>query len=94
MLSRFLDPQTGSPRDGMFWLVLSGIVAAQLLVFWMLCTHQVRKAETRQALAEVERMASNDCLEFLVQSTIGSCAARPGATPSAESPTNVNLAYR
>ena len=37
------------PRDKLLWPVLVAMVAAQLLAFWMLCSHQVRKAEVRDA---------------------------------------------
>jgi hypothetical protein len=66
------------------WLVLAGVVATQLLAFYLLCTHQVRKAENRRAAVEVQQMAHNDCLQYLAQSTIGSCSVPfiPGTSAS------------
>lgn len=75
MLSRLLDPRNGVQREPMFWLVLAAVVATQLLAFYLLCSHQVRKAENRRTAVEVQRMAHADCLQYLAQSTIGSCAA-------------------
>ena len=72
MLSRLLESRR---REPLFWLVLSGVLATQLLAFYLLCTHQVRKAENRRAAVEVQRMAHSDCLQYLAQSTIGSCSA-------------------
>lgn len=74
MLSHLLDPREGMPREPGFWLVLAAVVATQLLAFYLLCTHQVRKAENRRAAVEVQRMAHADCLQYLAQSTIGSCS--------------------
>lgn len=62
-------------RDPGFWLVLSALVATQLVAFYLLCSHQVRKAENRRAAVEVQQMAQADCLQYLAQSTIGSCSA-------------------
>jgi hypothetical protein len=75
MLSRLLDPRSGMQREPVFWLVLAAVVATQLLAFYLLCSHQVRKAENRRTAVEVQRMAHSDCLQYLAQSTIGSCSA-------------------
>jgi len=79
MLSRLLASRQ---RDPGFWLVLSALVVTQLVAFYLLCSHQVRKAENRRAAVEVQRMAQADCLQYLAQSTIGSCAVPfvPGAS--------------
>ena len=93
MLSRLLDPRTGMPREPVFWLVLIAVLAAQLLAFYLLCSHQVRKAEVRRAQAEVERMAHSDCLQYLANATIGHCA-QPlvgGGTPAPADPGRVAL---
>lgn len=86
MLSRLLDPRDGMPRRPVFWLVLAAIMATQLMAFYLLCTHQVRKAENRRAEVEVQRMAHSDCLEYLAQSTIGSCSLPfiPGTSRSVD----------
>lgn len=92
MLSRLLDPENGTPRDRVFWLVLTVLVSSQLLAFYMLCSHQVRKAEVRQAAAEVQRLATSDCLEYLAQSTIGSCVMPYGSAALVPNP--AQIAYR
>lgn len=83
MLSRLLDPRDGKPREPVFWLVVAAVVSTQLLAFFLLCTQQVRKAEARLAQVEAERMASNDCLQYMQQSTIASCATRTMGGPPA-----------
>jgi hypothetical protein len=75
MLSRLLDPRDGKPRDPAFWLVLMAVAAAQLLAFFLLCSHQVRKAEARRAEVLVQSMAQHDCLQYLSGSTIASCSS-------------------
>jgi hypothetical protein len=64
------------PRDKLFWPVLVTLVAAQLLAFWMLCSHQVRKAEVRDATLQVQRVAVADCLRYIPRATLNSCANR------------------
>src|SRR5512133_1525245 len=63
-------------RDKLLWPVLVTIVAAQLLAFWMLCSHQVRKAEVRDATVQVQRVAVADCLRYIPRATLNSCASR------------------
>jgi hypothetical protein len=70
-------------RDKLLWPVLVTIVAAQLLAFWMLCSHQVRKAEVRDATVQVQRVAVADCLRYIPRATLNSCVSRvdPTRTP-------------
>ncbi|MEO5669391.1 MAG: hypothetical protein ABIR26_01760 [Ramlibacter sp.] len=49
-------------RDHLLWAVLSLLVVAQIVAFWMLCSHQVRTAEARDATLRVQRVAVADCL--------------------------------
>src|SRR6478736_2605253 len=58
------------------WVLLAGIAAAQLFAFWLLCSHQVRKAEARHNETVVQQMALSDCLQYIPGSTIASCNAR------------------
>lgn len=71
------------PRDKLLWPVLLTLVAGQLLAFWMLCSHQVRKAEVRDATLQVQRVAVADCLRYIPRATLNSCANRvdPSRTP-------------
>ncbi len=42
----------------------------------MLCSHQVRKAEVRDATLQVQRVAVADCLRYIPRATLNSCATR------------------
>lgn len=72
---RIDEPHTTSRnrRIGM----LAALAVAQLFAFWLLCSHQVRKAETRHAEWQVQQLALSDCLEYIPGSTIGSCSNAP-----------------
>ena len=76
LLANVIDPRTQQPRSRMFWLVVGALVAGQLFAFWLLCSHQVRKAETRSNEYLVHQMAMSDCLQYIPGSTIASCSAR------------------
>lgn len=60
------------------WVLLGALAAAQLFAFWLLCSHQVRKAEARRNESVVQQMALSDCLRYIPGSTIASCNARGG----------------
>ncbi|HZY20149.1 MAG TPA: hypothetical protein VFE82_16890 [Ramlibacter sp.] len=102
MLSRLLDPASGLPRDRVFWLVLAAVACSQLLAFYLLCSHQVRRAEARRAAVQVQQLAARDCLQYLANSTIGSCApsgfaaaqARPAPAQAGHGATPVSLAWQ
>src|SRR3954462_15898550 len=64
------------PRSRALWILFAAIAAAQLFAFWLLCSHQVRKAEARQNEVVVQQMALSDCLQYIPGSTIASCTAR------------------
>src|SRR5262245_44245702 len=63
-------------RARALWMLLGALAAGQLFAFWLLCSHQVRKAEARQNEAVVQQMALSDCLQYIPGSTIASCSAR------------------
>lgn len=84
-LANLLDPQTQQPRSRMFWLVLGALAGAQLFAFWLLCSHQVRKAQARETQFMVQQMALADCLQYIPGSTIASCSSRV-ATMRASAP--------
>ena len=75
-LSNVADSRMQHPRSRLFWMVLGALVAGQLFAFWLLCSHQVRKAEARVNEALVHQMALADCLQYIPGSTIASCSAR------------------
>jgi len=76
MPSRPPHTTADASRDRAFWLAATVLMLGQLLAFWMLCSHQVRKAEVRHASAQVERIALADCLRYIPNATLGSCALR------------------
>ncbi len=75
------DSSALAARRRLLWTVLGTLVVMQLLALYMLCSHQVRKADARRAQLQVEQMAMNDCLQYVVDSTIGGCATRMGRQP-------------
>lgn len=68
------------PRDKLVRPMLAFVVVGQLLAFWMLCSHQVRKAEVRYATLQVQRVAVADCLRYIPHATLNSCASRVNPT--------------
>ena len=76
LLSNAIDPATQQSRSRMFWVVLGALAVGQLFAFWLLCSHQVRKAEARNNEAVVNQMALSDCLQYIPGSTIASCTSR------------------
>ncbi|MEJ8838538.1 hypothetical protein [Ramlibacter sp. AN1133] len=89
-------------RSQWLWMLLAGVAMAQLLSFWLLCSHQVRKAEARQNETIVQQMALADCLQYIPGSTIASCShmdpnaqpAQPLASPTATGAVPVSFSYR
>lgn len=96
------DSRTQPPRSQAFWILLGALAMGQLFAFWLLCSHQVRKAEARQNEAVVQQMALSDCLQYIPGSTIASCTSRTGAVnaqaPAAKAAVNgavpVSFNYR
>lgn len=68
------DPATQS-RSRWTWMLLAGLAFAQLSAFWLLCSHQVRRAEARHNETEIHQMALADCLQYIPGSTIASCTS-------------------
>jgi hypothetical protein len=75
-----LDTGTQQARGRLWWLALGALAASQLFAFWLVCSHQVRKAEARQTEATVQQMALSDCLQYIPGSTIASCSNSMEAT--------------
>lgn len=76
LLSGLLDPQTQMPRTRLFWAVLGALIFGQLMALWLLCSHQVRKAEARQTDVQVQQLALADCLRYIPGATIATCTRR------------------
>ncbi|MBC5781636.1 hypothetical protein H8N03_01690 [Ramlibacter sp. USB13] len=79
-----VDAGTQPARSRMFWVLLGALAAGQLFAFWLLCSHQVRKAEARHNETVVQQMALADCLQYIPGSTIASCTARGDVQASAD----------
>jgi hypothetical protein len=75
ILANVIEPGAQSRRNQTFWVILGVLAAGQLFAFWLLCSHQVRKAEARHNEAVVHQMAQAECLQFIPGSTIASCTA-------------------
>src|SRR6059058_5615368 len=75
-LTNEISLESQAPRSRMLWVLFAAIAAGQLFAFWLLCSHQVRKAEARQNEVVVQQMALSDCLQYIPGSTIASCSAR------------------
>lgn len=88
MLSRVLDPQTGSLRDRAGWLVLAALIVTQLLAFYALCSQQVRRAEERRVTVAAQPMS----LECQRAKRVPGCKATPAV--SAQAGTDSAIASR
>ncbi|WP_427915005.1 hypothetical protein ACPWT1_08850 [Ramlibacter sp. MMS24-I3-19] len=67
MLSRLFDPD-GTPRNPALWLVMAGVAASLLLAFFVVCVHQVERAQTRHVEESAQarqlagpQVATQDC---------------------------------
>ena len=98
------DRVNEQPRSRWIWMLLGGLAATQLFAFWLVCSHQVRKAEARHNEVMIQQMALSDCLQYIPGSTIASCtvrgdraaqaAAQPGANPAVAGTVPVGFSYR
>ena len=75
-LHQLLEKRTGAQRDRFLWAVLVALALGQVAAIWMLCAHQVRKAQMRDVSLEVQRVAVADCLRYVPRATLNSCADR------------------
>ena len=95
MLSHRVAKSAENSHGKLFWTLIVTLMVGQFIAFWMLCAHQVRKAEVRDATLLVERMAMADCLRYIPKATLNSCASRvapqareAGAVMAGGSPAN------
>jgi hypothetical protein len=79
MLSQTTAQTAAATRAKMFWALIATLAVGQLVAIWMLCSHQVRQAELRQATVQVDRIAVADCMRFIPGTTPQQCAARLAA---------------
>lgn len=94
MWSQLIDPTADKLRAKLFWAVIGVVLLGQLVAIYMLCSQQVRNAHVRETAIQVQRTAINDCLQYLPNATVGSCASRGSARTAATSPVPVNFIYR
>lgn len=76
MLPQLPEKNGAVPRDRLLWAVAAALCLGQLVAFWMLCSHQVRKARMRDVTSQVQSVAIADCLQYLPRATLNSCANR------------------
>ncbi|MDB5947567.1 MAG: hypothetical protein JWQ33_2593 [Ramlibacter sp.] len=81
MLSRTVNQVAQSPWARLVWAGVAVLALLQVVAFYRLCTGQVERARARETVALEQRNALTDCLDYLHQSTISSCA-RQGARGS------------
>jgi hypothetical protein len=77
--TELIAQDTKDSRSRFVVVLLGALVVGQLFAFWLLCSHQVRKAEARNSEAMVQQMALADCLQYIPGSTIASCTGRAQA---------------
>lgn len=76
MPSPTTQAHAGAARDRLFWAALGTLAVGLLVAFWIICEHQVRKAQMRDVSLEVQRVAIADCLQYVPRATLSSCANR------------------
>lgn len=76
MQLRTTQAHAGAARDRLFWTALGALAVGLLVAFWVICEHQVRKAQMRDVSLEVRRVAIADCLQYVPRATLNSCANR------------------
>jgi hypothetical protein len=76
MLPQPPEKTDSAPRSRLHWVIGAALVAGQLVAFWMVCSHQVRKAQMRDLTDEVQGVAISDCLQYIPRATLISCANR------------------
>ena len=74
MLSRTADQITQSPWARLVWSGIAVLALIQVVAFYRLCTSQVERAQVRETAFVQQRNALTDCLDYMHNSTISSCA--------------------
>ncbi|MEY4651611.1 MAG: hypothetical protein RI884_192 [Pseudomonadota bacterium] len=57
----------------LFWTTALTLLAGEALAFYLLCAHQVHRAQARRQLSQAQAQAFSDCLTYVSGSTIASC---------------------
>ena len=58
----------------LFWTLGASLIAAEGLAFWLVCDHQMDRAQARRTQTQAVQLAFGDCLEYVGGSTIASCS--------------------
>src|SRR4051812_10848508 len=92
------------PRSRLFWVLLGAVAVSQLFAFWLLCSHQVRRAGARHNEEVEQKMAWRDSPQYTPGSTIPTCPSRrennaqaagqQGANPAMTGAVPVSFSYR
>ncbi len=67
-------PTPGPVSRPLFWTLGLSLVAVEGLAFWLVCDHQVDRAQARRVQSQAEQLAFGDCLAYVDGSTIASCS--------------------
>lgn len=70
------EQKTAAWHDRRLWMVPAALALGLLAAFWMVCSHQVRKAQIRDISLAVQRVAVTDCLRYVPRATLNSCVDR------------------
>ncbi|MBC7469047.1 MAG: hypothetical protein H7322_06950 [Ramlibacter sp.] len=84
MLSRTVNQINQSPWGRLVWAGVAVLALVQVVFFYRLCTGQVARAQARETIAVQQGNALADCLDYLRNSTISSCARKAGSARAAE----------
>jgi hypothetical protein len=76
MLRDFFARNVQTTHGRLLWAAAGMLVLGQLLALGLLCNRQIRKAEVREAVWQVQRNAVADCLRYFPRATHSSCTAR------------------
>ena len=78
-------------REKMFLALIVTLAVAQLVAFWMLCSHQVREAQARGATVQVGRSAGQHGHDANALLAAGKNTAHIGASAGQPIPVNFTL---
>ncbi len=94
MLPQMLAKCTPTSARNLLWAVIGALMLGQVVALWMLCSHQVRQAQARDAGVQMERLARADCLRQASKATPDSCASRATRRPEVSPARAVSVAFQ
>lgn len=75
MLSDLLNKIADAPRESVFLAAVLVLIGGLLTAMYMVCDAQVRTAQERFAMADVQRLAVRDCLDADPRASYAACAS-------------------